>query len=1029
MNAARRALLLIVASSLLAVVAGADERSPRPVPPSPAPSPAIATPEANGPNQVVNGGFTSDFSFWNPILSIPSFSQTDANNSPSSGSVVVLNARAGANEPVDLRQCLTITGLTPGKQYAWGGRVRIPSGQLRSGYAYMYLVWVSNLTSYDYCSGHVRVDAGAVVHSSQAPANQWVPLTGPVVVAPAGAIGAQISFNNQKDGAGESFRYHADDAFLYEVNVPTTTTITGPATGDSGSPLTFEASTTGCTPNPTGWNWTTTPASAVITGGTTRTATITFPSSGTWSVLTSNQSCNSNASKQVIISARGAELAVTSPTRGMVQDPNVGGATDSYVVTNLGGASANVTLGQFGSFFTQSPGSFSLAPGKSQVVTLTGLPQPAGVYAGSSEVPIGTFGSFEAYEIVEVKLLVAAAPSGTIKVAPQRNRVDVVDTTSGSATFVNSGTGTLNGTVVTKVPWLTPGATSVVIPPGGSQGVSFTIDRDKRPDGNAPLGSVTGGMELVFRASSAGSRAQPENGSPSGTSLVSVVDTVKPPTSAGAIPALLPGQTALFVPGIGHIAGSVGVFLSDLSITSTLPSGSISDLVMYYTPLGGSSSQQATVSSVAPGKPVALADLVKSAFGADAQIGTLQVRSAQIDKLSLAATVINSSNAAGTYGTVIPVFRSDRGIAPVGDAPGTLVLTGLRKDGNGHTNLYLQETVGLATKVQIEFRDANGLVLETRVEDLAPFALVSRNDTVPAGAVMATLRHFTQSTGRFVAFATPVDRASGDTWAVSDWRHQYAFSGTQAMVVPIAGVLRGANNTYFRTDISLTNVSGSGGSAIARYYPRGGAMVERTITLGSMQSRVVPDVVANLFNVVGDSVGQIIVTPSSGNFAVSSRTYTSVQGQPATFGTGVPTLALSSALKAGDSRRIGGIDDAAFSTIAAARPGTFRTNFGLVETGGKSATVRVTLRYTSSSGSAALAASLATASKDYTLAPNQFLLLTNIAKELIGSDRDTRFGDLRNMQADFFVTSGDGSVVPFVSSTDNGTGDTILRVD
>ena len=170
-------------------------------------------------------------------------------------------------------------------------------------------------------------------------------------------------------------------------------------------------------------------------------------------------------------------------------------------------------------------------------------------------------------------------------------------------------------------------------------------------------------------------------------------------------------------------------------------------------------------------------------------------------------------------------------------------------------------------------------------------------------------------------------------------------------------------------------------------------------------------------------------TPASGNFAASSRTYTTVQGQAATFGTGVPTLALNASLVAGDTRRIGGIEDAAFSTIAAGRPGTFRTNFGLVETAGKGATVRVTLRYTYAASGTTVVSSTATATKDYQLAPYQFLLLTNIAKELIGPDRDTRFGDLRNMQADFAVTSGAGSVAVFTSSTDNGTGDTILRVD
>lgn len=51
------------------------------------------------------------------------------------------------------------------------------------------------------------------------------------------------------------------------------------------------------------------------------------------------------------------------------------------------------------------------------------------------------------------------------------------------------------------------------------------------------------------------------------------------------------------------------------------------------------------------------------------------------------------------------------------------------------------------------------------------------------------------------------------------------------------------------------------------------------------------------------------------------------------------------------------------------------------------------------------------------------------AKELIESDRDVRFGDLRNMQADLSEIDDDGSVIPFISSTNIGTGDTILRVD
>ena len=44
-----------------------------------------------------------------------------------------------------------------------------------------------------------------------------------------------------------------------------------------GVPLVFEASASGCTPDPTGWNWTAT-GGATVTAATTRTASIVFPS-------------------------------------------------------------------------------------------------------------------------------------------------------------------------------------------------------------------------------------------------------------------------------------------------------------------------------------------------------------------------------------------------------------------------------------------------------------------------------------------------------------------------------------------------------------------------------------------------------------------------------------------------------------------------------------------------------------------------------------------------------------------------------
>ena len=123
---------------------------------------------------------------------------------------------------------------------------------------------------------------------------------------------------------------------------------------------------------------------------------------------------------------------------------------------------------------------------------------------------------------------------------------------------------------------------------------------------------------------------------------------------------------------------------------------------------------------------------------------------------------------------------------------------------------------------------------------------------------------------------------------------------------------------------------------------------------------------------------------------------------------------------------MGGLEDAALSSITSASPGTFRTNLGLIETSGQTATVRATMRYSISRGTVT---AKAIGTKEWVLQPRQFLLLQNIGSEILGSSRNTNFGDLHNVQVEFEVVGGDGSVVVFTSSTDNGTNDTLLRTE
>ncbi|HVT02540.1 MAG TPA: hypothetical protein VHL58_04085 [Thermoanaerobaculia bacterium] len=304
-----------------------------------------------------------------------------------------------------------------------------------------------------------------------------------------------------------------------------------------------------------------------------------------------------------------------------------------------------------------------------------------------------------------------------------------------------------------------------------------------------------------------------------------------------------------------------------------------------------------------------------------------------------------------------------------------------------------------------------------------PFSFAAVGSVVPQNGVLATVSN--TSGGKLQAYATPVDDASGDTWAVADWNRQYGLTGSEAMVIPVAGFAPGANGANFRTDLSVTNI-GSGSATISlTYYPMN---VTKTITLGRTQTRVVEDVTESFFTVNGISVGFVTATPQNGGkFAVTSRTYTASSGDPATYGTGVPTLPLSGSLKSGQSQIFGGIEDTTLATVSLHAGNTFRTNVGLVETGGQSAMVKLSLFFADGLN---LVAGAPNGTLTMTLSPHEFKQLNGIVRQIIGSDRDTKFGDLHNVQLKIEVLTGSaGAVTPFITATDNGTNDTALRTE
>ncbi len=745
------------------------------------------------------------------------------------------------------------------------------------------------------------------------------------------------------------------------------------------------------------------------------------PSSTTTYTLTASGP-GGNASANVTVSViTKAIVNISTLLQPIVQSAGSPGS-GSFTLSNSGGAPSSVTLTKGVAFFSMTPETFVLASGATQRIDITTNAVGPGTLAGDVRlagdgVPTGLS--------VPVRVLSSVSPTGTARLTAATNRVDVVapaaDSPNGTARFTNSGSSTIEAIASTDVPWIVLPPAPVTLAAGESRDVTFQIVRARRPDASAPTGSISGSLSLSALGTLA--TRSSNNGAPTLAAPVTVIDTARPAVAGTSIPFLPFGERALFIPGVGHVQGSVGLFISDVAILNSGSATTVDELELYYLPASGSAAQTSQLTGVAPNTPLNLADVVNATFNADSQVGTLQIRSTALDQISVAANVFNASNARGTYGTALPVFASDRSVP----STGVLFLTGLLRGSTSHTNLYLQETSGASVSATTEFLDANGIVVSTRKDNVSPFALTSVSNVVPEGAVSARITNDGGSLGRLVAFATPVDDSSGDTWTVVDWKQQFGQNSIEPLIIPVAGAVRGANETYFRTDVAMMNVGTVASSGTMRYYGRSGELVDKQVSLDPQKTLFVKDVVSSLFGITTDTVGYVVYTPSAGGVVITSRTYTTVAGSSATFGSAVPTLPASVALKAGEARHIGSLDDAALSTILAQRPGSFRTNFGLVETSGNAATVRVTLRYSFATGG--LVEGRATASQDYALAPRQFLLVNNVARAILGNSRDTSLGDLRNIQVDFEVIAGSGEVMVFTSSIDNGTGDSILRTE
>lgn len=170
------------------------------------------TPEGTAQNDLTNSDFDSDSSSWTAEAEVTLvWSPIDAGLDPGSGSAQVGNSRSNSNDGAGMSQCVA-SGVVPGAEYEYGGKVFIPSGQDRTGPAQVGLRWYGDTA----CSGSVL---GSQPRSQTETEGSWVELDDSGVVAPPGATSVLFLAFATKYEAGGTRTAHFDDLYVGETPI------------------------------------------------------------------------------------------------------------------------------------------------------------------------------------------------------------------------------------------------------------------------------------------------------------------------------------------------------------------------------------------------------------------------------------------------------------------------------------------------------------------------------------------------------------------------------------------------------------------------------------------------------------------------------------------------------------------------------------------------------------------------------------------------------------------------------------------
>jgi hypothetical protein len=311
--------------------------------------------------------------------------------------------------------------------------------------------------------------------------------------------------------------------------------------------------------------------------------------------------------------------------------------------------------------------------------------------------------------------------------------------------------------------------------------------------------------------------------------------------------------------------------------------------------------------------------------------------------------------------------------------------------------------------VRIDLLDSNGALFASTTRDAAANQTLLITDIIGDRGLGATANFrvdftVTSLTGRIVPFGILIDDATGDGLFEPAGNPAASFND---VIVTQASFARGNHDTFFKTNLYVTNVDASPATLTVSLIPRlltGIPAPPAVFVLAPGQTVEKLDVLNTQFGLQDPSAAGLRIHPTGpARLVVSTRTFVEKFG--GTLGFFIPGLSASSSGVIGlGTGRVTAIQLDQSSSATGSR-----SNFGIAEIGGADVLVRVTAK--SGDTGAALGG------KSYFVSANTSFQTS--VSDILGS------GAVTNIYLQFELEGGAGKILAYGVAVDNTSGDAI----